>query len=408
MQAIKNLWRDARPLRYLATFSAGAGTATAAFVAREEIKGDAPMPDHVLQILARSEKKLRKLQASAQERIHRKETDEHMLGLTPRLWMEVYDKKHRYASLVYLYWRRWQLSDSDDNFWDWLDYGMGALIDLPEAPRRLLDEWQVIYLSREEQHLFRVIIEPSTGQFLWEADRTPVTLPKPPAMSGEMTMRERAVADRLAGRLGKMDRRDELLVAAKRDVEAAITAGEEPTPERLAAITGPLIEEGLFCQLRDPFFAERHDAAPTPLGHCHHWTMPSLPEQLLEGIGWQDVLRAIEHDQGKYMRNPLVTGEDRLKGNAVFVLDSFGPLYCGVKIRGILQHSSFVRGHSVKNAGGLVLQDGWLVELSPHSGHYQPGQSVIEEMMEDWREKGVDFSRVKVKAYQKIRPAVGP
>lgn len=262
MQAMRSLWqrynaygapRQHRPLKYVATFTVGAGTGAAIFRAWLE-RENGPMPDYVVRALARSEIKLRKLQAAAQERIHWKETDQHMLGLTPRLWMEVYDKKHRYATLVYCYWRRWQLSDSNDNFWDWLDYGMGSLIDLPEAPRRLLDEWQVIYLSREEQPLFRVIIEPSTGQFLWEADRTPVTLPKPPTMSGNMTMRERAVACRLAERLGKMDRRDELLAKARREVEAAMAAGEDPTPERLAAMTGPLIKEGLFCQLRDPFF----------------------------------------------------------------------------------------------------------------------------------------------------------
>lgn len=195
---------------------------------------ETPSLEQAVQLtLARSEKKIRKLQSQAQERIHWQATDHQMLGLTPRLWMEVFDRKHRYANLVYAYWRRWQLSDSNDNFWDWLDYGMGSLIDLPEAPRRLLDEWHVIYLSREQQRLFRVIIEPSTGRFLWEADNTPVTLPATspvtvPDLPG-MTAREKAVAEILAGRLSKSDRRDKLLAKARREVEDAMAAGEEPT-----------------------------------------------------------------------------------------------------------------------------------------------------------------------------------
>lgn len=416
-------------LRYLATFTAGAGAGAGLFVAVIESKKQ-HSPEYVDKETMtmsyeqrahdarrdwyidketvererqKAEKKLRKFQKSAQERVRWKATDQELLGLTPRLWMEVFDKKHRYAGLLYNYWRRFQLSDSNSDFFDWLDYGMGSLIDLPEAPRRLLDEWQVIYLSREQQPLFRVIIEPSTGRFLWEADGTPVTIPFSDrdrrnmlTRQSDLTARERAVYDLLSERLRKMSRRDDLLAAARQEVEDALASGEEPTAERLSSLTSPLIQESLLCQLRDPFFEERHDAAPTPLGHRHHRTMPRLPETLLPGIGWHDVLRAIRHDQGEEMGNPIQTGEDRLRGNAVFVLDSFGPLYCGVKIRGVLQHSSFVRGHCVKLAGGVVIKDGWLVELSPHSGHYQPGQETVKEMIQDWEAKGVDFSHVNV------------
>ena len=35
-------------------------------------------------------------------------------------------------------------------FFDWLDSGRGALIDLPSCPRRLLEERKVLYLGRKE------------------------------------------------------------------------------------------------------------------------------------------------------------------------------------------------------------------------------------------------------------------
>ena len=41
-------------------------------------------------------------------------------------------------------------------FFDWLDSGRGALIDLPTSPRRLLEERKVLYLGREELKLCEV------------------------------------------------------------------------------------------------------------------------------------------------------------------------------------------------------------------------------------------------------------
>lgn len=351
------------------------------------------------------ERKIVKLQQAATERVHWPALDKEMLGLQPRLWMEVLDQKHRYATLLYDYWRRWQLSDTRDYFFSWLDNGQGSMIDLPHAPRRLLDEWQVIYLKRHEQPIFRVRIEPETGRFLWEADNEPVTIPAN-LLQGEesaLTARERAVVGLMRPMLEKACRRDEMLEEVRKKAERASCEGEEATAERLAALSAPLVQEGLLCQLRDPFFEERLDAATTPNGHAHFREMPCLPEELLPGLGWEDLLKAIAHDQGRYMKTPFPHGAARAEGKGIFVLDSLGLLYCGTKIRGVFHHSSFVRGHCVKVAGGIRIVDGWLIEMSPHSGHYQPGQEHVDEMISDWKGKGVDFATVRLTPYVKPR-----
>jgi len=348
------------------------------------------------------EKRNRKLQKSAQERVHWAAVDKEVLGLAPRLWMEVLDEKHRYATVLYSYWRRWQLSDTRATFFEWLEVGQGSLVDLPENPRRLLEEWRVIYLKRHQQPLFRVVIE--NGRFLWEADRTPINLPTDPLrIDASSTKREKEVADLLRPALEKAKHRDHLLEEARKEAEDAKRCGEEPTATRLARIARPLVAEGLLCRLRDPYFEERLDAAPTPDGHEHLRAMPKLPEALLPGLDWDDFLTAIDHDQGQMMKNPFPMGEARAEGKGIFVLDSFGPLFCSTKIRGVFHHSSFVRGHCVKVAGGLEIKDGWLVELSPHSGHYQPGEELVMEMIQDWKDSGVDFSRVKMKPYTKVK-----
>jgi len=353
--------------------------------------------------------KLQKLRDSTCARVHWKAMDKDVLGLAPRLWMEVLDKKHRYASLLHKYWQRWQLSDSRDEFFYWLDFGQGSMIDLPYAPRRLLDEWRVTYLQCDEQPLFRVQIEAQTGRFVWEIDGSPVTAPQPlmPLLPNEekrfaaMTDREQAVASLFMPRLETSRRRDNLLLNARSAVEREKMKGQIPTPDSLAEITAPLVAEGLLCQLRDPHFAERHDAAATLQGHAHLRAMKALPVNLLQGCTWDGVLAAIDHDQGLLMPKCFPTREARYTGKGIFVLDSYGTLYCGTKLQGIFHHSSFVRGHCVKVAGGASIIDGWLVELSPHSGHYQPLDSHIEQMLEAWRKRGVDFSNVKVAPYEK-------
>lgn len=388
---------------HAAAFAVGAAAGATAYAATCKTRDDAQAKARCdADAVARAEKKLRKLQQSAQERVHWAAMDQDMLGLQPRLWMEVLDPQHRYATLLHHYYRRWQLSDTRDYFFNWLDYGQGSLIDLPHAPKRLLDEWRVVYLRRDEQPIFAVRIEPKTGRFLWEVDGSPVTLPSPPLICSKgASAREVAVAALLSPSLEKACHRDRLLALARQEVEHRRLNGEEPTWERLAEISRPLVQEGLLCRLRDPHFFERLDAAPTPEGHSHLREMPQIPTSLLPDLSWDDFVDAIEHDQGQLMKTPFETGDARATGKGIFVLSSFGPLYCGTKIRGVFHHSSFVRGHCVKVAGGITIVDGWLKELSPHSGHYQPGPQQVDDMMADWKAKGVDFSSVKVKPYVK-------
>jgi len=130
--------------------------------------------------------------------------------------------------------------------------------------------------------------------------------------------------------------------------------------------------------------------------------MPRLPKKLLPGITWEDVLVAIDHDEGLHMRKPFPRGVDRSRGSGIFVLDGFGRLYCGTKLRGTFHHTSFVRGHVVKVAGGLEVVNGKLVELTPHSGHYRPSEEDVDAMIKAWRAQGVDFAQVRIKGYVKM------
>jgi len=377
--------------------------------------------------------KMLKLQRQSQEVVRWEAQQISLLGLRPTLWMEVFDKKHRPGAVLYGYWQRWELSNTELGFFDWLDSGPGSLVDLPTYPRRLLDEWHVLYLTNEQQQLFEVEIDPATGLFSWGLDGSLVTLPAEirPEEEEELsqrTEREIRVGELIQPRLQKSVYRNRLLERLRADVERAEKLREEPTRERIGLMTQELRDEGLLRQLRDPFFRDRLDADAQPstpasakrlsvsladvddiktcirlrsrstvddLGkHC-------LMQDLLPNLSWSQVLDAVDHEEGRKMAGGSRLADEGRAKKGIFVLDKFGKLYCGPKLRGTFQHSSFVRGHCVKVAGGIRISNGKVLELSPHSGHYQPLPEQISRMREDWARKGVDFTSVVVKPYEK-------
>jgi hypothetical protein len=57
-------------------------------------------------------------------------------------FLEMVDLKHRYGSNLRTYHEEWKKSDTNENFFYWLDYGEGRFIDCQGCPRDRLDkEW---------------------------------------------------------------------------------------------------------------------------------------------------------------------------------------------------------------------------------------------------------------------------
>lgn len=70
-------------------------------------------------------------------------------GLLEKHWLEATDAKHRYGNALVTYFKVWNESDTEENFWYWLDEGQGKDIDLPEFPRKKMNETCVKYLDSE-------------------------------------------------------------------------------------------------------------------------------------------------------------------------------------------------------------------------------------------------------------------
>ncbi|KAE9590768.1 hypothetical protein Lalb_Chr20g0111131 [Lupinus albus] len=79
----------------------------------------------------------------------------------------------------------------------------------------------------------------------------------------------------------------------------------------------------------------------------------------------------------------------------IFVLSTSKTLYIGQKNKGTFQHSSFLAGGATLSAGRLVVEDGLLKAVWPHSGHYLPTQENFEEFMSFLKERNVNLADVK-------------
>ena len=81
----------------------------------------------------------------------------------------------------------------------------------------------------------------------------------------------------------------------------------------------------------------------------------------------------------------------------IFVLSTSKVLYVGKKKKGTFQHSSFLAGGATVAAGRLVVEDGVLKAVWPHSGHYQPTEENFLDFLSFLRENDVDITDVKVR-----------
>mmetsp|Transcript_23412 Transcript_23412/g.39009 ORF Transcript_23412/g.39009 Transcript_23412/m.39009 type:complete len:941 (+) Transcript_23412:88-2910(+) len=68
-------------------------------------------------------------------------------------------------------------------------------------------------------------------------------------------------------------------------------------------------------------------------------------------------------------------------------------------------HSSFFAGAGVHAAGMLVCEDGRLVKLFPHSGHYRPHDRHLFLLLEFLRTQGIDLSKVQVDVQRIMKQA---
>merc|ERR1712007_141567 len=85
--------------------------------------------------------------------------------------------------------------------------------------------------------------------------------------------------------------------------------------------------------------------------------------------------------------------DDLGNGKIIFVVGMDWTMYVAEKVKGKFHHTSFLAGSAVNGAGMLVLEKGGLVsQITPHSGHYQPGYAEVQALAEYFSRLQVDIT----------------
>ena len=63
----------------------------------------------------------------------------------------------------------------------------------------------------------------------------------------------------------------------------------------------------------------------------------------------------------------------------------------------------FTGEHCCRFAGSLTVDEGRVLMVSPHSGHYVPTQAEYDALLESWRVAGLDLSQASIGGFVKER-----
>ncbi|GMF48005.1 unnamed protein product [Phytophthora fragariaefolia] len=99
--------------------------------------------------------------------------------------------------------------------------------------------------------------------------------------------------------------------------------------------------------------------------HVEYCTAEQRKQYELEFVSTEEGVRVHYAASGR-----LVHTDERSKW--IFVMDLSGHMYLGRKRKGHFHHSSFVSGAPIFAAGKIIIKNGVIIAIEPHSGHFKP------------------------------------
>lgn len=157
----------------------------------------------------------------------------------------------------------------------------------------------------------------------------------------------------------------------------------------------------LRCESREPFFYWLDIGEGKEINLEERCPRSKLLSQCIKYLGPKEREEyEVVIEDGKFMyknsRQILDTSGGPRDAKWIFVLSTSRNLYVGQKKKGTFQHSSFLAGGAASAAGRLVVEDGVLKAIWPHSGHYRPTEENFQEFQDFLRENKVDLTDVKM------------
>ncbi|KAL6878292.1 hypothetical protein ACP4OV_012462 [Aristida adscensionis] len=156
----------------------------------------------------------------------------------------------------------------------------------------------------------------------------------------------------------------------------------------------------LHCESKQPFFywLDVGEGREINLEKCSRSKLLSQCIKYLGPKEREDYEVVIEDGKFLYKKSGQILDSSCGPRDAkwIFVLSTSKSLYVGQKKKGTFQHSSFLAGGATSAAGRLVVENGTLKAIWPHSGHYRPTEENFEEFKSFLRDNSVDLTDVKM------------
>ncbi|KAG6683077.1 hypothetical protein I3842_13G174800 [Carya illinoinensis] len=160
-------------------------------------------------------------------------------------------------------------------------------------------------------------------------------------------------------------------------------------------------DKWLHCQSKEPFFYWLDIGEGKEVNLVERCPRSRLQQQCIKYLGPMERLAyEVVVEDGKFFYKQSgelldTTGEAK-DAKWIFVLSTSMTLYVGKKKKGAFQHSSFLAGGATSAAGRLVIEDGILKAVWPHSGHYRPTEENFEDFVSFLKENNVNLKDVKM------------
>ena len=283
--------------------------------------------------------------------------------LDMRYFLEMVDQKHRYGANLLVYHEEWLRSKANQNFLYWLDFGEGKHLDLPGCSREKLDKERIRYLSKDERLNYLTVVD-DDGKLRWHKNNELITT------SSEQ------FKDSMDGIVTKYDEN----VVAFNDEEVSKQLSEG---RRLARQLARVVSRD-GRRSSSSSIASSYDSSDSDGGETANKPTRKTKKRL------------------KGLRVSPATILNRLlratikPGTWIYVADTVGRLYVGIKSSGAFQHASFLSGARISSAGSIGIENGQLTYLSPLSGHYRPTTKSFRVFINTLKNQGVDMSQVRV------------
>lgn len=323
---------------------------------------------------------------------HKDEPDSMLLDL--RYFLEMVDQKHRYGANLQVYHEVWQNTGTTQNFFYWLDHGDGRHEDLSMCSREKLEKERIRYLSKEERQNYLVEID-SEGKLRWAKNGNVITtsvedyqdsmhgiVPKgstEPAFNDEDVKRQLSADAGFSSKLATVSGMFRDAVKEHED-EANFRAGDDSSSTSSSSSSSN----------SDQHPGRQIKATDHPLG-----TSASHLDTKAETQKNTKKKKKKIHVSPATILNSLLRASVR-PGTWIYVSDTLGRLYVGIKSSGAFQHASFLSGARISSAGIIGIKGGQLTYLSPLSGHYRPTTKSFRAFIESLKAQGCDMKHVKV------------